>query len=403
MRTMLFKDIRIVLIFSVVLLDIIGIGIIFPIIPELLNDVGIAQNASAAFWGGLLSSSYAFMQFVFSPTLGAISDIFGRRPVLLTASLLLALDYLLMGFAETIFILFIGRIIGGLAGGTISTATAYLADISEAKDKKKNFAIIGAAFGLGFILGPVIGGLMGEINVRAPFFLSAFLSFLNFFLCLLLLPETLRLRTKNYFQIKKLNPFFNMSFLFKVHFFKGLFFCFFLIAFANTVYPAIWSFWGREVFGWSSGMIGFTLACYGLLLFIVQAFVIRLKFFDNLPTKKLTVFSLTCGIIALFSFGLIRLEILVFVIIPIAALSEMVNPTLKAFMSNEISEKDQGLLQGILNSIVGLTSVIGPISMSYIFSLGASQNSIFYNPGAPFLCAGFLFLISLILIRRFLS
>ena len=165
MRTMLFKDIRIVLIFSVVLLDIIGIGIIFPIIPDLLNDVGIAQNASAAFWGGLLSSSYAFMQFVFSPTLGALSDIVGRRPVLLIASLLLALDYLVMGFAETIFILFIGRIIGGLAGGTISTATAYLADISEAKDKKKNFAIIGAAFGLGFILGPVIGGLIGEIDV----------------------------------------------------------------------------------------------------------------------------------------------------------------------------------------------------------------------------------------------
>ena len=403
MRTFLFKDIRFVLIFSVVLLDIIGIGIIFPIIPDLLKDVGIAQNASAAFWGGLLSSSYAFMQFVFSPTLGAISDIFGRRPVLLTASLLLALDYLVMGFAETIFILFIGRIIGGLAGGTISTATAYLADISEAKDKKKNFAVIGAAFGLGFILGPVIGGLIGEIDVRAPFFLSAFLSFLNFFLCLLLLPETLELKAKNNFQIKKLNPFFNMSFVFKAPILKGLFFCFFLIALANTVYPAIWSFWGREVFGWSSGMIGFTLACYGFLLFIVQAFVIRLKFFDNLPTKKLTVFSLTCGIIALFSFGLVRVEVLVFVIIPIAALSEMVNPTLKAFLSNEISENEQGLLQGILNSIVGLTSVIGPISMSYIFSLGASQGSIFYNPGTPFLFAGFLFLISLIFIRRFLS
>ena len=171
-----------------------------------------------------------------------------------------------MGFAETIFILFIGRIIGGLAGGTISTATAYLADISEAKDKKKNFAVIGAAFGLGFILGPVIGGLIGEIDVRMPFFLSAFLSFLNFFLCLLLLPETLKLSAKNNFQIKKLNPFLNLSSVFKVPLFKGLFFCFFLIAFANTVYPAIWSFWGREVFGWSSGMIGFPLACYGFLL-----------------------------------------------------------------------------------------------------------------------------------------
>ena len=149
-------------------------------------------------------------------------------------------------------------------------------------------------------------------------------------------------------------------------------------------------------------MIGFTLACYGFLLFIVQAFVIRLKFFDKLSTKSLTFFSLTCGIIALISFGLVRVEILVFAIIPIAALSEMVNPTLKAFMSNEVSEKDQGLLQGVLNSIVGFTSVIGPISMSYIFSIGA-KNSLVYSPGAPFLFAGFLFFSSLIFIRRFLS
>ena len=198
----MFKDIRIALIFSVVLLDIIGIGIIFPIIPDLLSEVGINENAKAAFWGGLLSSSYALMQFFFSPTIGTLSDIFGRRPVLLLASLLLALDYLVMGFAETIWILFIGRIIGGIAGGTIATGTAYLADISNARDKKKNFAIIGAAFGLGFILGPVVGGLMGEISVRAPFFLSALLSFLNFFLCLFLLPETLKFRSKNFSLLK---------------------------------------------------------------------------------------------------------------------------------------------------------------------------------------------------------
>ena len=138
----MFKDIRILLIFSVILLDIIGIGIIFPIIPDLLSEVGIGKNAGAALWGGLLSSSYAFMQFAFSPTIGTLSDIFGRRPVLLLASLLLALDYLVMGIAETIWILFIGRIVGGLAGGTIATGTAYLADISSAKEKKNNFAII---------------------------------------------------------------------------------------------------------------------------------------------------------------------------------------------------------------------------------------------------------------------
>jgi DHA1 family tetracycline resistance protein-like MFS transporter len=150
----LFKDIRIVLIFSVVSLDIIGIGVIFPIIPDLLREVGIHQNASAALWGGLLSSSYAFMQFVFSPTIGTLSDIFGRRPILLIASLLLALDYLVMGFAETIWILFIGRIVGGLAGGTISTGTAYLADISNAKEKKKELCYYRSSFWIRFYIGP---------------------------------------------------------------------------------------------------------------------------------------------------------------------------------------------------------------------------------------------------------
>ena len=150
----MFKDIRIVLIFSVVLLDIIGIGIIFPIIPDLLSEVGIDKNASAALWGGLLSSSYAFMQFVFSPTIGSLSDIFGRRPVLLIAALLLAVDYLVMGFAETIWILFIGRIVGGLAGGTISTSTAYLADISSAKEKKKELRYYRSSFWIRFYIGP---------------------------------------------------------------------------------------------------------------------------------------------------------------------------------------------------------------------------------------------------------
>ena len=165
----MFKDIRIALIFSVVLLDIIGIGIIFPIIPDSLIEVGIDQMLALLLGRTFCHHPMLFTQFVFSPTIGTLSDIFGRRPILLLASLLLGLDYLVMGFAETIFILFIGRIIGGLAGGTIATGTAYLADMNT-KDKKKNFAIFRAAFGLGFILGPIIGGVIGEISVRAPFF-----------------------------------------------------------------------------------------------------------------------------------------------------------------------------------------------------------------------------------------
>ena len=163
----MYKDIRIYLIFSVVLIDIIGIGIIFPIIPDLLYEVGIFNNSNAALWGGLLASSYAFMQFVFSPTVGVLSDIFGRRPILLVALILLFIDYVIMGFATSIAVLFFGRLVAGVAGGTVTTATAYLADISEPEMKKKNFAIIGAAFGLGFILGPSIGGILGEYSGKS--------------------------------------------------------------------------------------------------------------------------------------------------------------------------------------------------------------------------------------------
>ena len=392
----MFKDIRIYLIFFVVLIDIIGIGIIFPIIPDLLNDVGILDNSNAALWGGLLASSYAFMQFIFSPSVGVLSDIFGRRPILLIALILLFIDYVIMGFASSIVLLFVGRLVAGVAGGTITTATAYLADISEPQMKKKNFAIIGAAFGLGFILGPSIGGILGEFNVRGPFFISAAFAFSNFLLCYFFLPESLDRGKRNNFQLESLNPFSSILKITKIKSIRKIFFCFFLIAFANTVYPAVWSFWGKEVFGWSSGMIGTSLACYGFLLFIVQAFVIRLNYIDSLSTRSLSTISMTFGIIAFVSLGLVDREIIVFCILPIAAMSEMVNPSLKAYMSNETSDEHQGLLQGILSSLVGLTSILGPIFMTSIFNYSNTAGTEFSLPGTPFLFAAILFIISLI-------
>ncbi len=395
----MYKDIRIFLIFSVVLIDIIGIGIIFPIIPDLLNDVGILNNSNAALWAGLLASSYAFMQFVFSPSIGVLSDIFGRRPILLIALLLLFIDYVIMGLASSIVLLFVGRLVAGVAGGTVTTATAYLADISEPQMKKKNFAIIGAAFGLGFILGPSIGGILGEFNVRAPFFISAAFALSNFFLCYFFLPESIDRRKINNFKLESLNPFSSILKITKIKSIRKIFFCFFLIAFANTVYPAVWSFWGKEVFGWGSGMIGTSLACYGFLLFIVQAFVIRLNYIDKLSTRILSTISMVLGIVAFVSLGLVESEIIVFFILPIAAMSEMVNPSIKAYMSNETSDDNQGLLQGILSSLVGLTSILGPILMTAIFNYSTTAGTRLSLPGMPFLFAAILFILSLTILN----
>ena len=243
----MFNDIRIFLIFGIILIDIIGIGIIYPILPDLLHEVGVAENANAAFWGGLLSSSYALMQFVFSPAIGSLSDIFGRRPVLLTGLLLLAIDYLIMGLAETMLLLFIGRLIGGIVGGTIATGTAYLADIPDAHSKKKNFAVVGAAFGLGFILGPVIGGVIGEISTRAPFFVSSILVVLNFLLCLFLLPESLSRKSKSnkLFSIKRLNPFLNVVSMFEKKTFQRIVFLLFSNSVCKHCIPSCLEFLGK--------------------------------------------------------------------------------------------------------------------------------------------------------------
>ena len=267
------KKKSVIVIFFTVVLDIIGIGIIFPIIPDLLEDLGINNISSAAIWGGLLSASYAGTQFIFSPLIGSISDVIGRRKIILFALLTLSIDYLILGFSASLWILIIGRLIAGIAGGTVPTATAYLADISDPSEKAKNFGLIGAAFGLGFILGPILGGLLGEINPRAPFFLSALITMINFIFGFFVLKESLLKKNRRKFSDISFNPF---KIFYKVFLFKNLkvvLLCVFFIDIAHWVYPAVWSFWTKEVFNWSSGMIGFSLACYGIGIAVVQGFI----------------------------------------------------------------------------------------------------------------------------------
>ena len=195
------------IIFFTVVLDIIGIGIIFPIMPDLLEDLGITDISKAAIWGGILSASYAGTQFIFSPLIGSISDVIGRRKIILFALFTLSIDYLILGFSNSLWRLIIGRLIAGIAGGTVPTATAYLADISEPDEKAKNFGLIGAAFGLGFVMGPILGGLLGEIDPRAPFFLSALITMINFIFGFFVLKETLVKKNRRKFSDISYNPF----------------------------------------------------------------------------------------------------------------------------------------------------------------------------------------------------
>ena len=379
-------------IFATVVLDIIGLMIIFPIMPDILRLVGKLTISDAAVWGGILYASYALMQFLFSPIIGNLSDTFGRRPIILMALVLMAMDYLILGFASVLWVFIIGRMVGGIAGGTVPTAFAYLADISTSEDKAKNFGLVGAAFGVGFVLGPFLGGILGEINFRLPFFFSAGLSFLTFLLCFFYLPESLNSGKRRKFRLKDLNPFASLAKAFIFRDLRIMFLCFFVISVAHWVYPAIWSFWSKEVFNWGPGLIGGSLACYGLGVAFVQGFVIRMKFVNYLGPKKVVFFSLVVGAIALTGFGFANAAWMVFALIPIAVMSELMNPTLDSFVSNQVSDSKQGLLQGILSSINAITSVISPLMMTLLFKIGTINDRHFHFPGVPFLFAAILLL-----------
>ncbi len=389
------KNKEIGFIFITVVLDISGLMVIFPIMPDILQSVGKFSVSNAAIWGGILYASYALMQFLFSPIIGNISDALGRRPIILISLLLMFLDYLILGFATSLWVFIIGRMIGGIAGGTVPTSMAYLADISNSEDKAKNFGLIGAAFGIGFVLGPFIGGILGEINFRLPFFFSAALSLITFFLCYYFLPESLELENRRKFTFRDLNPF---ATIFKAFINKDLrmfFVCILVISIAHWVYPSIWSFWTKEVFGWGPGLIGISLACYGLGIAFVQGVLIRLNFISSINPKKIVIFSLLFGSGTLFGFGSIGTAWLVFVLIPVAVLTELMNPTLDSFISNKVSDDTQGLLQGIISSINAITTIVSPLIMTLLFKLGTSQMGNQYTPGLPFYFAASLLLLSI--------
>ena len=390
------KNNALVVIFMTVVLDITGIGIIFPIMPELLQELGIQTVSEAAVWGGILATSYAIMQFLCSPIIGSVSDAIGRRKIILFSLLALSVDYLILGLSNTLWVLIFGRIIAGIAGGTVPTATAYLADISESHERAKNFGIIGAAFGLGFIMGPALGGILGEFSARAPFFLSAILTALTCFFGYFFLPESLAIQKRRPFNIKSINPFLTIwrAFLFKT--LRIPLICFFVISVAHWVYPAIWSYWGKEVFGWGSGMIGISLACYGIGISFVQGVLIRLNFISRLGARLVVTASLLIGALSLVSMGLVWEGWMVFCVIPFSALSEMLTPTLGSFLSNSISDDQQGELQGVLSSLSAITSIISPLVMTGLFNIFASGITSIYFPGLPFIFASGLLLATII-------
>ncbi|MEM6407107.1 MAG: TCR/Tet family MFS transporter [Pseudomonadota bacterium] len=369
-----------------VLLDAMGIGLILPVMPELIIEVRSTDIAHAAIWGGILSAVFAVMQFLFSPLLGSLSDRFGRRPVLLVSLAVMALDYVLMAVAGTIWLLLFGRIIGGITAATHSTASAFMADISPSDKKAQNFGLIAAAFGAGFVLGPVIGGLLAELGPRAPFWAAAALTAANFLFGYFVLPETVTDDTRRAFSLKRANPAGAFRYIGALPGLTALMVVYFFYQVSNMVYPAIWAYYTTAQFGWSPGMIGASLAVYGIATAITQGLLIR-RIIAALGERKTVYFGLIYNAFTLTLIAFVSNGWLLIALTPLAALGAVVAPALTSVMSQRAADDQQGELQGVLTSINSIGMILAPVVMTQVFWLFTSEEAWLRIPGAPFLLA----------------
>ena len=381
-------------IFITLLIDVTGLGLIIPVVPKLIEDLLHTSNISkVALFGGLLTFSYAIMQFLFAPVLGNLSDKYGRRPVLLFSLLGFGLDYILLAFAPSIGWLFVGRIIAGITGASMTTASAYIADISTPETRAQNFGMIGAAFGLGFIVGPMIGGLLGEMGPRIPFLVAAGLALLNAAYGYFVLPESLDVSNRRAFDWKRANPISSLKNLSRFPAVAGLIVSFFLIYIASHAVQSNWSYFNIEKFKWSPKMIGISLAVVGVLVSLVQGVLVR---FVNpkIGNEKSVYVGLGLYTIGLVLFGLASQSWMMFVFLIPYCLGGISGPGLQAIISGTVPANEQGELQGSLTSIISITSIVGPLVMSNLFAFFTGPIAPFYFPGAPFMLAALLMLLS---------
>ena len=375
-------------ILATLMIDAIGVGIVFPIMPDLMDRVGASTTAQGALWGGVMMSAYAGAMFLFGPIVGSLSDAYGRRPVLIAALLTLALDYAIMAMAQTYWVLLVGRIIAGMAGATYITATAYISDIAKPEERGAAFGMIGAAFGIGFVFGPALGGLASGWHITAPFWIAAALSALNVLFGLFILPESLKPENRRPFGRRDLNPFGAILRAFAMPGLAVPLICIFVFEFANLVYPTLWAFWGREVFGWDGFIIGFTLSGYGILIAIVQAGVLP-RLTRRFGDYRTLLIATAAAVLGLVGFGFSTTGWAVALVLPLATLADMAPPLMTAFAANRVGEDSQGLVQGVIASLASVAAVGAPLVLTGTFQRFVSGEGLYF-PGAPFVIAAVL-------------
>ena len=390
------KSAAIGFIFITMLIDITGWGIIIPVIPKLIKELIHGDISEAAKYGGWLTFAYAITQFMFAPLIGNLSDKFGRRPIILIYLFAFSMDYLLLAFAPTITWLFIGRIIAGLTGASITTASAYIADVSTPENRAKNFGMIGAAFGLGFIIGPVIGGLLGQYGSRVPFYAAACLCLLNFLYGYFILPESLSVDNRRNFNLKRANPIGAFMNIRKRPSLYGLLFSLFLVYVASHSIQGNWSYFTMYKFHWDEKMVGISLGVIGLLVGLVQGVLIR-WINPILGNEKSIYVGLALYTLGLSLFAMATESWMVFLFLIPYCLGGIAGPAMQAVISSKVDASEQGEIQGTLSSLMSASTIIGPPLMSSVFYYFTHNDAPFKFAGAPFVLGASLMLISTII------
>ena len=377
-----------------VTIDIIGLGIIIPVLPELIREIEVSMGSTAtmgdaAIIGGWLMFAYAFMQFIFAPILGNLSDRFGRRPILLWGLFWLGIDYIIMALAPTIFWLFIGRILAGMAGASYVTAFSYIADVSPKEKRAANFGLIGMAFGIGFIIGPAIGGLLGAYDPRLPFWFAAGLCFANLALGYFVLPESLAKSKRRKFEIKRANPLGALKQFLHIKPVLMIIIAATLFEFASQVYPSLWAYFTPVQYGWSTAQVGLSLAIFGLIIAISEGFVLRIVL-NRYGEHKAIMSSIGISIACFAAFSVVSSGSLAYVVMVVSAFSGFAGSSLHGLASNHVGEDVQGELNGAIMSAASIVQIIAPPLMTGLFALMTLETAFIYFPGAPFVLSAVL-------------
>ena len=377
-----------------VFLDTIGFGIIVPIMPEYLTQLAGIDLSAASAISGYLMVSFAVTNFIFAPLLGSLSDRYGRRPVLMLSLFFYGVSYLIAGFATALWVLFIGRFLTGVTGATYATASALIADVSPPEQRAQNFGLLGLAFGLGFIFGPTIGGIIGAWDLRAPFFVAAALAFINTAYGFFFLSETLSENHRRAFELRRANPLGALRQIKRYPILLGLIIGMFIFNIGHHVYPANWNFYAIEKFRWTPIEVGLSMGFVGLLAAIVQGGLIRVVI-PKFGAVRCAAFGLFCAATAYLGIAFAASTMSVYLWFLVSAFAGLSGPAITSIMSNQLPQNEQGELQGIMASAMSLASIIGPLLMTQTFAFSTSDDTPVYLPGSAFIVAALLTVVAL--------